>query len=95
MYDSKTRRSESVPPRFAGERAAKFNGPELLGYPADSGNLLFGYCLAYLREFGLGLNPQTTGVVEQLVDAVVRNFVVQQFADARLRLPKDCLKILL
>src|SRR5882762_2563847 len=47
---------------------------------------------ACLHEFGFCLDAQTSGVVKQFVYALVGDLSVQQFAHARLRLPKDDLQ---
>jgi hypothetical protein len=38
-----------------------------------------------LRESGFSFDAQPPGVVKQLVDALVRDFSIEQFAHARLR----------
>src|ERR1700693_1315775 len=47
-----------------------------------------------LRESGLGFNPESAGIVEQLVHALFGNFPVEQFTHARLRFHQDHLQLL-
>ena len=46
-----------------------------------------------LCEFGLGFDAQTPGVVKQLVNSLVGDLPVQQFAHTWLRLSEDDLQL--
>src|SRR5712664_1355298 len=59
------------------------------------GKLFLNDFFVSLREFGLGLDAQSTSVVKQLVNGLVGNLPVEQFAHTRLRLSEDYLQLLL
>ena len=61
----------------------------------DLAKLFFNDLFVRLRKFGLCLNAQASCVVKQLVNALVRNFPVKQFAHTWLRLSEDHLQFLL
>ena len=53
------------------------------------------YIFVALRKFGFSFDAEAAGVVEELVDGLVGDFSVEEFADAGLRLGEDDLEIFL
>jgi hypothetical protein len=66
-----------------------------LGRGVGQGELFFDDFLAGLHEFGFGFDAQPSGVVKQLVNALVGDLPVEKFAHAGLRLSEDRLEVLL
>lgn len=59
------------------------------------GEFFLDYFFVGLGEFGFGFDAEAASVVEELVDGLVGDFSVEEFADAGLRLGEDDLEFFL